>query len=460
MYFKYSLFAAVFFAGGVDGLPGTNPPSTSPSKAPSTSPTKSPSKSPTTSPSRKPSASPSSQPSSQPSSEPSSKPSRQPSSEPSQQPSSEPSQQPSSQPSESPSSQPSSEPSQQPSSQPSSEPSQQPSSQPSESPSAQPSSEPSSMPSCTPSQSPTPAPSVHLFYPDWSGEGFNQGCLNDGNEPAYMASNPGVYLHSTLDKCCSTHFAWNYDGCMGKLDDTCARALWYPDWEGTNTGCVRDGNEPLYMTQNNVQYLFSTKADCCKEHYSWNLVECMGTSSATSGNKYYPDWLGDDTCKNDGAAPTYMAQNPTMWLHDTLSSCCTKNYGWKMSECMNGGNAPAPSPGSGLYYPDWTGSNEGCLNDGNEPDYMAANPTLWMHSTLDSCCKKNYSYNLSSCTGAAASSGSLKWYMSWDAKKCVQDCVGAAPCGGAANSWDLTYDTQSKCCSERMWWDITACKAV
>jgi hypothetical protein len=279
-----------------------------------------------------------------------------------------------------------------------------------------------------------------------------------------MASNTGVYMHSTLDKCCSTHFSWNYDGCMGKLDDTCARALWYPDWEGTNTGCVRDGNEPLYMTQNNVQYLFSTKADCCNEHYSWNLVECIGSSSASSGSKYYPDWLGDDTCKNDGAAPSYMAQNPTMWLHDTLSSWCTKNYGWKMSECMNGGNAPAPSPGSGLYYPDWAGANEGCLNDGNEPDYMAANPTQWMHSTLDSCCKKNYSYNLAGCQGnaavATASSGTSTWYMSWSSNKCVQDCAGAAPCGGLANSWDLTYDTQSKCCSERMWWDITACKAA
>ena len=29
-------------------------------------------------------------------------------------------------------------------------------------------------------------------------------------------------------------------------------ALWYPDWEGTNSGCKRDGNEPLYMTENAV----------------------------------------------------------------------------------------------------------------------------------------------------------------------------------------------------------------
>lgn len=263
-------------------------------------------------------------------------------------------------------------------------------------------------------------------------------------------------MHSTLDKCCSTHFAWNYDGCMGLLEDTCARALWYPDWEGANTGCVRDGEEPLYMTENSVAYLFSTKADCCEEHYSFNLEECMGTSAGNSGGKYYPDWLGDDTCKNNGAAPTYMVQNPTMWLHDTLEACCDKNYGWKKAECMGTASASASS---GLYFPDWAGANDGCLNDGTEPEYMAKNPDQWMHSTLKACCEKNYSYNLAACTGASASAGSSKFFMSYSAGKCVQDCVGATPCGGLAESWDLKYDTKSECCSERMWWDKTACNA-
>lgn len=59
-----------------------------------------------------------------------------------------------------------------------------------------------------------------------------------------------------------------------------------------------------------------------QEHYDWNLSECMGTAASTSTGQFYPDWLGDDTCKNDGSAPEYMALNPTMWLHDTLSDCC------------------------------------------------------------------------------------------------------------------------------------------
>ena len=121
----------------------------------------------------------------------------------------------------------------------------------------------------------------------------------------------------------------------------------------------------------------------------------MGTTSSTSTGKYYPDWLGDDTCKNDGSAPEYMILNPTMWLHDTLSDCCKvclaiypiecvlcifpktsiiiiclflcvqTNYGWKMNDCM--GTTPAGS--TGKFYPDWSGANEGCLDDGGEPQY-------------------------------------------------------------------------------------------
>lgn len=310
------------------------------------------------------------------------------------------------------------------------------------------------MPSCTPSQAPTPQPSINLFYPNFDADGFDQGCVNDGNQPAYMEASSGTYMHSTLDSCCSSHFSWNYNGCMGQLDDTCNRALWYPDWEGDNTGCIRDGNEPLYMLANPTMYMFNTKADCCSEHYGWS-EDCMGSGSSSSGGKYYADWLGDDTCKNDGSAPSYMVSNPSMWLHDTLADCCAKNYNWKLDECMG----TSETASSGLFYPDWSGSNEGCLNDGSEPAYMLANPTMWMFDTLAACCERHYAYNLSACTGEAASSGTAKFYMDWGNNKCVQDCEGAAPCGGLAESWDQKYDTQDECCAEKMSWDTKSCKA-
>lgn len=171
----------------------------------------------------------------------------------------------------------------------------------------------------------------------------------------------------------STHFSWNYDACMGQLDSSCARGelpitcstslcLCYPSlilpWKqhcGIQIGMVTILNakgmvtnlfiwqqtphvsffvyifsEPVLNFQHDLSsflmiacivYLFTSKADCCNEHYSWNQG-CMGSSSGTSSQKFYADWLGDDTCKNDGKAPTYMVLNPSVWLYETLSDCC------------------------------------------------------------------------------------------------------------------------------------------
>ena len=117
---------------------------------------------------------------------------------------------------------------------------------------------------CTPTQNLYPPTNIHIFYTDWSAEGFDQGCLNDRKEPAYMLANPSAWLQSTLSKCCETNFTWNYETCMRLLDESYARELWYPDWERANTGCVSDGNEPLYMIEpvNKHLYLFNTRKDC------------------------------------------------------------------------------------------------------------------------------------------------------------------------------------------------------
>ena len=46
-----------------------------------------------------------------------------------------------------------------------------------------------------------------------------------------------------------------------------------------------------------------------------------------------------------------------------------------------------------------------------------------------------------------------KFYKSWVHKTCVQDCDGAWPCGGQAQSWDYVYDTLNKCCDETDWYN-------
>ena len=146
-----------------------------------------------------------------------------------------------------------------------------------------------------------------------------------------MSRNKGFYMFSTLDndKCCKQYFNWNYDGCMGLLDNSCARGLWYPDWEGSNEGCVKDGSEPPYMRNAALYYLFTQKSECCSEHYGWNYKECLGRNGGSEYKElFYPNWGGQKhICKSGGGQPQYMSNNPDAWMYGTLTECCNAYYG-------------------------------------------------------------------------------------------------------------------------------------
>jgi len=152
--------------------------------------------------------------------------------------------------------------------------------------------------------SPTDPAKTFLFYPDWSPNG--SGCLNDGKEPAYMSAAPGDHMHSTLDSCCSAYFGWNFNECSGNLPGICARSLFYPDWEGKNEGCIDDGNEPRYVRESAMYYMFAKLEDCCETHYKYNYYTCLGKKSTQNAQLFYPDWKGTkDICKDGGGQEPY-----------------------------------------------------------------------------------------------------------------------------------------------------------
>ncbi len=68
---------------------------------------------------------------------------------------------------------------------------------------------------------------------------------NDGEEPDFMAVNPTDWLSSTMEACCNRFFGgFMYDICMGRYppdQDDCNTMLFYPDWNGSNKGCLDDG---------------------------------------------------------------------------------------------------------------------------------------------------------------------------------------------------------------------------
>ena len=105
-----------------------------------------------------------------------------------------------------------------------------------------------------------------------------------------------------------------------------------------------------------------------------------------------------------------------------------------------------------LFYPDWDGVNESCLNDGNQPMYMNNNQNAFMYNNLKSCCIAHYSWALDVCMGTEGSDpGSGKWFVDYENFKCAQDCTGDSPCGDVAQ-WDIIFDTVDSCCQNKLWW--------
>eukprot|EP00984_Skeletonema_dohrnii_P030646 scaffold22298_cov84-Skeletonema_dohrnii-CCMP3373.AAC.2 len=254
--------------------------------------------------------------------------------------------------------------------------------------------EPSSKPFCEAEAETT---DVNFFYPNWDWEVSS--CVNDGDEPDYMAVNPTGWLFSTKSACCEKWFGGApYDECMG--DDDCNEdeyeALFYPDWEDT-MGCINNGKEPYYMQTNPTSWMENTREECCKRYFEWEYFDCIGTEPPAS-DEYYPDWSNWDspTCVNDGEIPQYMFSIPSS-LHPTLEECCKEHFGWDFKACM----------GSSFVAPD------------------------------------------------------VKWYVNWSITlgvgKCVQDCNGEWPCGGVAAQWNQLYDDQKTCCERRVPWAGQEC---
>ena len=109
----------------------------------------------------------------------------------------------------------------------------------------------------------------------------------------------------------------------------------------------------------------------------------------------------------------------------------------------------------------WHEGRDECVNDGEQPPYMTNNPSIFMHSTIESCCEQNYSWILNTCEGNQGSdtdggTATSMWYMNWSAGTdgaCTQDCSSGGECGGLANGWDILYEAKSRCCDNRKPWD-------
>ncbi|EED86515.1 predicted protein [Thalassiosira pseudonana CCMP1335] len=171
--------------------------------------------------------------------------------------------------------------------------------------------------------------------------------------------------------------------------------------------------------------------------------------TTTPEPKFWPDWLGDDTCVFNEEFPQYMQLNPS-WTGSTLEDCCRRYYSWRYDDCMVEGGGTSNT--ATLYYPNWEGSDHVCVNDGEAPAYITQAASAFMFEDLKDCCETYYWWNMAKCLGSEANAGSNKYYADYSQSKCVKDCTDS-DCGGLVGGvWDELYDDKAVCCDEKFWW--------
>ena len=126
----------------------------------------------------------------------------------------------------------------------------------------------------------------------------------------------------------------------------------------------------------------------------WGTTEAQPQTEVGSGGtgRFYPDWEGDSgTCLQDGAEPTYMTNDPTLWLSDSLVDCCLRFYQWDTNSCLNVGS------GSGLWYVDPLTSK--CVTDcpvekGETCGGLANVFSDRLYTSPRSCCEQELQWRL------------------------------------------------------------------
>mmetsp|Transcript_31509 Transcript_31509/g.60108 ORF Transcript_31509/g.60108 Transcript_31509/m.60108 type:complete len:784 (-) Transcript_31509:593-2944(-) len=307
-----------------------------------------------------------------------------------------------------------------------------------------------------------------VWYPSWK---TNQHCLNDGKQPFYMMRNSASWLFNNRDSCCTRYYSFDYTACMG-VEDSGAIG-YYPAWDGTGK-CLNDTALPEYMRLNPSQWIYDDIDSCCDRYYNWDAISCRiksdGATADAATNKWYVNHI-DEVCEQDchesnggscgGLVPSWKV------LYETSASCCENVLTWISPFICEAASGGMTYSGSEKWYADF--SNTKCVQDCANAAHPACGGILTsafvdLFDTADSCCAnrlgwvQSKSCKSSSTNTAISSAGSGDYYVNYRLSRCVKDCVGAAPCGGLANSWDQTFPSAHECCSTKLWWlDVSDC---
>lgn len=204
--------------------------------------------------------------------------------------------------------------------------------------------------------------------------------------------------------------------------------------------------------------------------------------------EFYVDWETKKCVENcekgsgNAACGGIVVNEPWKTLYPDVQQCCQQhlrslcasNPDNVCSECtdadVSAWAVPAPAPGAAKWY-----AKEGkCVQDcdvGGNPGCGGTLPAdnTWTrkHDDVQQCCEVHLSYRCPenpefgvcpACTNDGVDVSA--WYSPPDptkfyekAGKCVQNCDGAAPCGGInQDSWVKKYDDVQLCCKDKLSW--------
>jgi len=196
------------------------------------------------------------------------------------------------------------------------------------------------------------------------------------------------------------------------------------------------------------------------------VISTLPPSAFAEHRLWYPDWsTGSGTCfnKNETATDNFLFANDgdhdNLYLEETLNDCCARYYpNTEFTDCIEGGGGTVT--GTDKWYAWWTQTPQRCAQDCAVSDSNACGGILGpgVGTTYDSvaeCCAAHFGrYQQDYCaaiSNGAEYLGGGKYYLDNSEHICVQDCEGAAPCGGiVTQSYISMYDTIAECCSAKL----------
>lgn len=350
------------------------------------------------------------------------------------------------------------------------------------------------------------------WYPDWAGN--TNVCLNDGGQPMYMNMNPAAFLYLSPLECCSAYFGWTYGSCVEaalsaitqfvSTDFSDAHTLTF---EGTleldaafcatvspTSSATTVSADSAAMIMANATFAELCK-DFCKPGDSITVTSVCGeattegsqvftqeqfaTRRRLQGQNAYHYILTVRTPTEDDAGILLKILNSQLAMASTLTAIQAHMNTWGLTNVVVTGftalnffilNNAGTVVRSRVFYPDW-GNTETCIADGNEPEYMRANPTQWVFTTLDGCCTRYYSWNMAACAASgtnttlggtsSAVNATQLWFPDWQnigTTRCLQDTNTTNPpeyMVNNPNAW--LRATANDCCERYFGYNLPGC---